>query len=153
MGARGPHPLPTKILKLRGSRRGKAPHEPKTGPMDGSCPELLKGRAREMWDDLSERLIRVGVAGELDRNALARYCLLWARWMDLEAFVAKNGEVYEANGLRKLHPEAAEARQLAALLARLEDGFGMNPSARSRVRAKPGEHQETGDKSRFFGGT
>jgi len=79
------------------------------------------------------------VLTRIDGNALARYCQLWARWKKAELFAQKHGEVYplkDESGRTKClmpFPQVAIANKLAAQLTRLEQEFGMTPSARTRI--------------------
>ena len=92
----------------------------------------------------------------IDGHALARYCQLWARWKKAELFVRKHGDVYllkdESNRLKRLmqFPQVAIADKLAAQLTRLEQEFGMTPSAPTRINMPVATLVCDPEKARFF---
>src|SRR3954447_4248231 len=144
MGKRGPKPTPTSILKLRGTARAdRARNEPKPGPGVPRCPSWLGEHAKHAWRQLVPQLVAMRVLAAVDRNALARYCVLWSRWKTAELFLAKNGSVYtlkdDKGAVRCVQqfPQVAIAHRLALALSRLEADFGLTPSARARIEALP----------------
>ena len=54
------------------------------------------------------------------------------------------------NERTKMRPEVAEAHELSRALLRIEQEFGMTPSARSRIQV-PEKKETTSKKARFFG--
>ena len=140
----------------------RARNEPQ--PLDGklSCPDWLDDEAKQAWRQLLPMLDQMGVLSRIDRNALARYCQLWSRWKKAELFIQKHGDTYplkdERGNIRCLQqfPQVAIAHKLAGQLTRLEQEFGMTPSARTRInvdrcRIAPNPLAGGGpDKSRFF---
>jgi P27 family predicted phage terminase small subunit len=159
MGQRGPAPTPTEILKLRGStlvtkRRQRSEAKGTSGTP--RCPQWLDADAKAAWRQLVPQLQTMGVLTRIDGNALARYCRLWSRWRKAEAFLDQHGEVYplkDENGRVKYlqqWPQVAIASKLAHLLTRLEQEFGMTPSARTRIQVEPRTAEKTSEKSRFF---
>ena len=159
MGRRGPAPTPTTVLKLRGStlvskrRLAREVQGPAGLPQ---APDWLDEGAKAMWDHLLPMLEGMGVLTRIDGNALARYCRLWSRWRKAEAYLDKHGEMYplkDDQGRVKCvqqWPQVAIAAKLAQQLTRLEQEFGMTPSARSRVAAPGWGGQRLSEKSRYF---
>jgi len=160
MGRRGPVPTPTSILKLRGStlatqRRQKDEARGPAGAPDR--PDWLDEAARKMWDHLLPMLDGMGVLTRIDGNALARYCRLWSRWRKMEKFIEEKGEMYPLRGESgqvrcfQQWPQVAIAHRLALQLTKLEQEFGLTPSARARTQLAPANPQMArSDKSRFF---
>ncbi len=80
-----------------------------------------------------------------DRNALARYCDAWSRWQNAAAFLDKHGDAYPIKGTdgtlkyMQQFPQVSIYHKLAAVLLRLEQEFGMTPSARTAIVVKPDE--------------
>ncbi len=159
MGRRGPAPTPTEILKLRGStlvtkRRDQS--EAKAPKGKPRCPDWLDKDAKTMWRHLVPLLDAMGVLTRLDGNALARYCRLWSRWRKAESFIDQHGEMYplkdESGRVKYMQqwPQVAIAHKLAQQLTRLEQEFGMTPSARSRIQIERRREADPGGKSRFF---
>lgn len=145
MGRRGPRPLPTEHLKARGSAlatKERQSREAKGPAGMPTCPSWLDADAKRMWRSLVPMLRAMRVLTKIDGNALARYCRTWSRWRKAEEFIDKNGEAYplrDADGKVKYlqqWPQVAIAHKLALQLTRLEQEFGMSPSARSRIQAE-----------------
>lgn len=133
MGRRGPRPEPTATLRLKGSWRANSrPEEPvpPAGPI--RCPGWIPEEAKTAWRVLAPMLEEMGVFTRADRNALTRYCVLWARWRTAEEAIEEKGST--SGG--RLIPEVRLAGELAAALLRLEQEFGLTPSARTRIHAE-----------------
>lgn len=153
MGARGPAPTPTLILKARGSslvkgRQGEpvAPSEPPT------LPAFLSTEAKREWGRQVELLAAMGLLATCDRAALAAYCEAWGEFAELvakcEEVKAAPGHGWEkviASGLLSAKAKAVER------LVKLAAQFGFTPAARARVRAEGGKGAPEG-KGRFFKG-
>lgn len=141
MGRRGPAPTPTALLERRGSWRAKKKTgEPRPERGRPPCPRWLSGDAKKIWREIIPQLDQMGVLCRIDRNAVARYCTLWARWREAEEFIAEKGAVYarrDSEGRVKSFaqwPQVAIAEKLATQLLRLEQEFGLTPSARTRIQ-------------------
>ncbi len=157
MGGRGPPPTPTNILARRGSWRAQRnPSEPRPEPGRPRCPRWLDAGAKAAWKHLVPQLDRLGVLTPLDRHALARYCQLWSRWRRAEEFLRDQGDTHlvkDADGRVKgvrAYPQVRIANQLAEQLLRLEQQFGMTPSARSRLEVPGCAGEDTDDKRRYL---
>ena len=123
MGKRGPQKKPTAILKLHGSRkveqRKNEPKPPAGGPI---CPVWLTGEPRKVWQRITPKLKRMGVVSTIDGFALARYCLYVALWMN---------ELNKKAGRSEL-----TMNRYANQLNRLEQAFGLTPSARAGLKVE-----------------
>lgn len=160
MGQRGPAPTPTAVLKLRGS--SLVTHRREDGEVKGpagrpTCPKWLDADARAAWRQLVPLLDEMGVLSRIDGNALGRYCRLWTRWRKAEDFIDKHGDMYplkDETGQVKYFqqwPQVAIASKLAQNLTRLEQEFGMTPSARTRLQMPTSPVTEAvSAKQRFF---
>lgn len=138
MGSRGPKPTPTAILDLRGSKRASDRPDLRVHPELPDPPEWLLGEALAMWHELAPMLYHAKVLTKRDRNALARYCRLWHRWRQAEEKVDQIGMMLVAkdkdgNVEIRRNPVAIEARNLAAMLDRMEASFGLNPASRATI--------------------
>ena len=141
MGKRGPPKTPTATLKARGSwLANRNPKEPKPEPKKPTRPQWLIGDAKKLWDVLAPQLEAMNVLAKIDREALARYCQLWMRWLEAERFLAKEGSTYEmltkdgqSCGPRP-YPQVKIASDLASHLGRLEQKFGLSPADRASVQ-------------------
>lgn len=142
MGKRGPRPTPTHLLQLRGSKLvNKARREREVQGPEGlpDKPDWLDEMGQRAWDFLVPLLQQMGVLTRIDANALSRYCHMWSRWREAESFIAKHGLMYPLKddaGQPKCFqpwPQVSIANKLTQQLTRLEQEFGMTPSARSRL--------------------
>ncbi|HJZ53977.1 MAG TPA: P27 family phage terminase small subunit, partial [Gemmataceae bacterium] len=92
MGARGPAPTPTKILKARGSWRGELnPREPRPEPGAPLCPKGFGKAEREVWRRVCRTLADMGLLTKADWAQLERYCRYLVRWRGCEEFIAQHG--------------------------------------------------------------
>lgn len=141
MGDRGPAPTPAAILKMRGSWRAKGRTggiQPKTEiPL---CPKWINNRARQAWKYIVPILNSLKVTTKLDRGAITRYCTTYAHWQECEEFLDKHGKAYTVknpDGTPKgveVFPQVAMAQKYSEILGKLEQQFGLTPSARTRIQ-------------------
>jgi P27 family predicted phage terminase small subunit len=139
----GRKPLPTHLKLVKGTAR---PHrlnkeEPKPTVAVPEPPSHLDERARAKFVVTAEMLARHGVMTELDAGALARYVVVWCRWVDAEAEIKRRGPVVKTEGGNIIqNPFLAVANKCLLQMAQLESEFGLTPSSRSRIRmAEPAE--------------
>jgi P27 family predicted phage terminase small subunit len=120
-------------------------------------PSHLTGMARICWTWTTKQLAAMGVLSQADRQTLERYCMLYARWREVETFLKKEGHTYAKTDKAGLvtgfgmHPEVRIAHALVDQLLRLEAQFGLTPSSRTRLVAsrEPTPAAPQG-KQRFF---
>ncbi len=139
----GRKPLPTHLKLVKGTAR---PHrlnkdEPKPTVAQPEAPAHLDERAKAKFVAMAEMLARHGVMTELDAGALARYAVVWCRWVDAEAEIKRRGPVVKTEGGNVIqNPFLAVANKCLLQMAQLESEFGLTPSSRSRIRmAEPTE--------------
>jgi len=138
MGKRGPAPKPTALRLIHGSTLPLNRNEPKPG-----CgirrPTWLTGEGRRIWDRLVPLLKPLGLATVIDANPLARYCDGLAKWIKAKAFLDEHGDTYvvrdETGTIKYIaqFPQVSIYRNLSLHLTRLEQEFGLTPSARTRI--------------------
>jgi P27 family predicted phage terminase small subunit len=98
-------------------------------------PVTLSGAAAEEWDRITSLLARLGLVQEVDRAALAIYCQAWARWLEAEAALRRDGCVIESpNGYPIQSPWLAIAAQAVKQMHAAVAEFGLSPVARARIR-------------------
>ena len=136
----GPAPTPTKLLAARGSWRAATRlNEPQTAPVTDLVPPVeLEGRAREVWDQTAPRLAASGVLTSVDTFALVRYCHVAALWV----------AAVEGAGTTPKRESILALAKLSEMLSKLEAGFGLTPSDRTRISVP--EAPSTDPKERFF---
>jgi len=164
MGRRGPKPTPTKILAARGSWRAKLNrHEPIPDDMSPQPPDYLSDAAKQVWFHIIPKLLMLRIVGDIDADALARYCDALVKWRRAAVFLEGHPElVYPIRGpgtpenpngrLLGLapYPQNGLYEKYARILDRLEQSFGLTPSARTRITAMQAEKPIDKDKLRFF---
>jgi len=145
MGRRGPSPTPTESLKRRGSwraRKNRQEGQTETPFREPEAPKWLDAKARNIWRRVTRLLLDQGTLAEIDGMLLARYCRLFVRWRDLDEFIQNEGETYQTwNGagdlsMVRVFPQVKLCNELSTLLLRIEQEFGMSPSARTRIKAE-----------------
>ncbi|MCH8243661.1 MAG: phage terminase small subunit P27 family [Planctomycetes bacterium] len=149
MARPGRRPKPTAVKKATGNPGRRPLNENEPQPEDGvRSPYGLRPRAKSAWRRLAPQLKKMGCLKRIDAEALARYCTLLARYWEAEKFIEKHGTSYPIRGedgkvkyLQQV-PQVGMANKLAPLLARLEQEFGMTPSARAAISLPPGESDE-----------
>ena len=92
-----------------------------------------------------------GLARPIDAGVLARYCDMWAEWLECRRIIAKHGpdgviraaptdnerenrKLGRITSYREL-PATSRKRKLHQMLIVLEREFGMTPAARTRITA------------------
>lgn len=139
----GRKPKPTKLKILEDYRNKKRinPDEPKPKVKIPSCPKHLTGIARKEWRRIAKELKSLGILSNIDRSALAAYCVVYGRWVQAEKLVAKSegGLVKTKKGNIVQHPSLAIANKALELMHRYLTEFGMTPSSRTRVSVKSKE--------------
>ena len=133
----GRKPLPTHLKLVKGTARpGRLnKNEPKPAAAAPEPPAHLDDRAKAKFTELAQMLARYGVMSELDAGALARYAVVWCRWVDAEAEIKKRGPVVKTTGDNIIqNPFLAVANKCLLQMAQIESEFGLTPSSRSRIR-------------------
>lgn len=144
MGLRGNPPVPTAILKLRGSQRAaKRTKEPQPKVEGATCPEWLSAEAKTEWRRIVPELRRLGLLTLVDRTALAAYCQAHAELRLATETVDKEGRVIEepivdkegdvVGHKLKPHPAVKMQRDAMQRIKQFIAEFGLSPSARARV--------------------
>ncbi len=148
MGRRGPPKTPKKLLENRGS--WLAPARSDTVEADEGVPVKpgwMGKYAKHAWNQLIPKLKDMGILTKMDGDALTNYCVLWGRWRLAEEFLEENGHMCVIEKILnedtedektvvlvvKAYPEVKIAATLAAQLLRIQNNFGLTPSARSNI--------------------
>lgn len=134
---------PAAILALHGSPKAKqrASEEPKVAPGRPEKPEWLSGEAAEAWAQVVPQLEHMGTLAAADVRAIARYCMTWAVWVKAAQAVTENGFTEtRTNSRGKTSTQvAAELRAMDTaerILVKLEQQFGLTPSARANLKVE-----------------
>jgi len=154
---RGRKPKPTALKLLQGSRghRRLNENEPQPTLGVGEPPADLPKAALEEWHRLGPELELMGVLTSVDRHAFIAYVRAWARYVEADAACRRRGEVVKnPSGRLAQNPMRAIANTALRQCREFQIEFGMTPSSRARISAKPRKSVSTESASRrkrFFG--
>ena len=149
---RGRKPTPTKLKLLAGNPGGRPlnDREPEPEVVIPDCPDHLSDVAKAEWERTAPELEGLGLLSEIDRAALAGYCAAWGRWVEAEEQLKKTGTIVKSpNNFPIQSPFLAIANKALEQMRGFLTEFGMSPSSRARVHAKPRE--DGGDAKEWFG--
>ncbi len=143
---RGRKPKPTAVKQLAGNP-GKRPlndREPQFSRILPRCPSHLSNVAKNEWRRVSKELYGQGLLTRVDRAALAAYCQLYARWVQIEGILAVTKPlVTTSNGNVIQNPAISIANRTLEEMRKFMVEFGMTPSARTRVHATASDNEPT----------
>ena len=157
MGKRGPRPEPT-IIKMAKGNPGKRPlnkSEPKPPSDDITPPEWVTGVSLEKWAEVVPKLVGMGVMTNADIDTIARYCTMHEQYVKYLAQVRRGLDVLvirDDKGKVKYMqstPAATMLTKLAVSMLRIEQEFGLTPSARTGIATTQSKPQD--DLEAFFG--
>lgn len=140
--ARGRKALPDEIKALKGNpgkrRLVAAQAIDDTGPV--KPPSYITTAAeREIFKRVSGQLSNVRFIRQTDADALARWCVWLAKWVDIKKRLAgKRADVYyetksKHGKMLRAHPLYASMIQIDKQLMALEDRIGLNPTSRQAI--------------------
>lgn len=150
MGRRGPRAEPSVIRLARGNpgKRAVRSTEPRPAAGTVSPPEWLTGVSLEKWHELVPLLSDMRVLTPADVGALARYCLfheqmlkyadMCRRGLDISIGRDDQGRVKYL----QVGPAATLLHKASSEMLRLEQEFGLTPSARSGIDAGPSPEED-----------
>lgn len=142
----GRKPLPTAAKQLRGNP-GKRPinkAEPKPHVGAPEMPAGLCAAAQVEWARIVPELLAMKVLTTDNGAALAAYCQAFARWLQAEAEIDKNGITFVSmfvtkagdlvSGDIKKNPAVTVSSDCVKIMGKFLGEFGMTPSSRSRLQ-------------------
>ncbi len=167
-GRRGPAPQPAAVKKAKGNP-GKRPisteqmeaqaeeagadfapgadfsESPSGGEGGGAAvpaiahPSWLNEDAKKVWDRLAPRLATMKILQHIDTETFGRYCVNFARWIDLQKDIREKGETYTSESPHgtyiRVNPSVMIASRLDRELMMQEQNFALNPADRQRLFA------------------
>lgn len=128
--------MPAAVKKLRGTYRESRHREGFQAPIpprQPRAPRWLSAPAKAEWRRVAPGLYELGLLTELDVMALACYCDLYARAVEAEEIIARDGLMLDGQA----HPCVRIARQSWALARAFATDFGATPSSRTRINITP----------------
>ena len=99
------------------------------------CPSSLKGPARARWEHLAPLLAEAGVITKLDRDALQRYCVIYARLEKANGKLRRESEIKtgKRGGQPFMNPWLFVANKCIEQLDTLDKRLGLDRLARNRM--------------------
>lgn len=135
MPARGPKPKPEKIKKLGGRA-----HRKKESVIDFPSPpemKLLPHEIRMELEEIWKYLVELGAAHPVDRGAFSRYITLRRIQDEAERDIDERGVIIRKGSAReRFNPSFRVLQSTLTELLKIEEQFGMTPSARRRLPAR-----------------
>jgi len=139
MGKRGPRKQPTVLRLLRGNPGGRGKNLDEPVPPHGKivAPKHVQGDALKKWNELVAKLTAMSVMTVADTDTLARYCVYHEQWLKYADQVRRGLDVFiikdDAGKVRYIQstPAATMFVKLGAAMLRIEQEFGLTPSARA----------------------
>lgn len=129
-----PAAKPARVKELAGNPGHRRIHRgPEAGTLSLRAPNGLPRRALEEWRRIAPRLVAMGIAGDVDRQALADYCVCVARLAEAEADIQARGILVEGDRGMVKNPSCQLARDYRADVIRWAQQFGLTPSSRGRL--------------------
>jgi P27 family predicted phage terminase small subunit len=156
MGKRGPRKQPTAIRLLNGGRPSQKSKTQEPIPASGNLtpPTYIVGKAKEKWDEVLPKLVSMRVMTPADLETLGRYCAVWEQWvryldqmrkgLDVLVIRDKDGKVKYMQSA----PAATMFVKLGQSLLRMEQEFGLTPSARASMEV-PHSSQDSAKAAKF----
>lgn len=142
-GGRPPKPTSLKVLNGNPGRRPLNKKEPKPKKGIPPCPQYLNTEARKEWKRISKQLFDLGLLTEIDRTALASYCIAFERWQHAEAKItSENLVMVTKTGYPIQNPYLCIANKAMEQMKGWLSEFGMTPSSRSRVTSSKEEETD-----------
>ena len=141
MGKRGPRKEPT-ILKIAKGNPGKRPineNEPKPAADAVQPPSWVSGKSLEKWQEVAPKLLAMGVLTNADVETLARYCTMHEQYVKYLEEIRQGGDVLvvrdDSGNVKYMQstPAATMLMKLATSMLRIEQEFGLTPSARTGI--------------------
>ncbi len=158
---KGKKPIPTNLKVIHGTAQPcrMNPNEPK--PEKAGCPKAPKTlsiEARKHWRRITKDLEACGVLTNIDQDALAVYCELYAQWVEAGNMIRKKGMVIadpryadrktesgKAMVVPILSPYFRASMKLSDQMKQMLVEFGMTPSSRTRVQVRKDHPEDSFD--------
>lgn len=144
------HQKPVTIRKLQGNPRQKPiPTDlPNNQGLQQPCPDFLLPHAKEFYEHTLRVWGKNDVIQEQDYRALLMASNDWQEYMDCTADIAKNGYVYESEGvagnvMKRANPAVATRSEANRRIMKFLCEFGMTPASLIKVQAKNANQGES----------
>jgi len=91
---------------------------------------------------LTPLLKELGVLGDVDRDALAAYCVKYSEWVEATGMVKDKGMILSGKNGAYTNPAVWIAAKALKQMIAIGTEFGMTPSSRSRIKVEPAEKKD-----------
>jgi len=156
---KGRKPKPTHLHLVNGNpgrrpRNRREPNPPKGIP---NCPEHVSDRAKLAWGAFAVKLDEMGVLTYADVWALEQLVENYAEILEWRKIIAAEGRMVDqtmSDGETTRHvvnPACIALSDTEKRFRAMMAEFGLTPSARSRVNAKPPEQETADPGAKYFG--
>lgn len=153
MGRGGRPRKPTALKKLKGTyRKDRSPKNEPLAPV--GCPVKPKGldkTAGALWDELTPRLLEMGVLTLVDGTVLEGFVRAYSRAVAADQAVDRDGITVEMPTGPKLNPAFRVSKDSWTLVNQLGSKLGLTPSDRARLTV-PEKVQADDVEANLFGG-
>lgn len=140
MGERGKVAEPDNVRFLKGNPQKRPPKTRlKLPPKAPPAPSWLMAEAKAEWNRIVPGLDRMGVLATVDRAMLATYCSAWARFVQAEQQLKKDGLFSDRNDRSAKHPLWQVWREAATQIRELAKELYLTPTARLRSEIPEGD--------------
>lgn len=137
--ASGRKATPTALKKLKGNpgKRALNEKEPQPDVSIPDCPDHLTGEAVKEWDRITKELHALGIIANVDRAALAAYCMAWLDFVYASRMVDEEGEVITSEkGGKYMNPWVGIKTSAMDRLVRIGAEFGLTPASRTKLKVE-----------------
>jgi len=116
-------------------------NEPKPAADAITPPDWVCGKSLEKWQEVVPKLVGMGVMTNADIDTIARYCTMYEQFVKYLDQVRRGLDVLvirdDSGKVKYMQstPAATMLTKLAASMLRIEQEFGLTPSARSGISA------------------
>jgi P27 family predicted phage terminase small subunit len=159
------HKKPIELKLLHGSRirKDQSRKEVNLKGQPLKCPSWLKLNplAQKEWKRVMDEFGHTGIIKAVDKASLEAYCMSYARWIEAERIIAKEGQTItfpvvtrsgNLSGYKTAkHPAVTIARDERAAMVKFAGLFGFAPSTRlpDLTNTDEPEEEEEDDASLF----
>jgi P27 family predicted phage terminase small subunit len=139
--------MPANVRALRGNPGGRpSPKRVTAKPSAPNPPSWLDREAKAEWRRVVPDLDRLGVLAQVDRAVLATYCSSWAKFVQAEQAIQRDGiTVIGHRGAERKHPAWQQWREAAGVVAQLSRELFASPNARLRSIKPEGDDEQEDD--------
>ena len=152
MGARGPIPFPAAKKARTGTlRKDREPDNiANIPPALPTRPEHLSEAAAAIYDELAPTLCTAGLLTQADLRGLVRLCSYQALLTELLTGIDSDNATQQTTGGEAISGDLKAVLALEEKVKGLEDRFGLNPAARSRISVPKVETDGTPNEAADF---